>query len=58
MGKNQASNKLISSIIVTPNGRTSTFTEDGVVKVGTVSNKLNRSRKQALIKLFGGISDD
>ena len=47
-----------SSIIVTPNGRTSTFTEDGVVKVGTVSNKLDRSHKQALIKLFGGKSDD
>lgn len=47
-----------SSVIVTPNGRTSTFTEDGVVNVGTVSNKLDRSHKQALIRLFGEKSDD
>ena len=40
------------STIVTPNGRTSTFDENGVISTGTVSNKIDANHRQALIKLF------
>lgn len=42
------------STIVTPNGRTSTFDENGVISTGTVSNTIDESHRQALLKLFGG----
>lgn len=42
------------STIVTPNGRTSTFDENGVISIGTVSNTIDESHRQALLKLFGG----
>ena len=43
-----------SSMIVTPNGRTSTFDENGVITTGTVSNTIDASHRQALLDLFGG----
>lgn len=43
-----------NSTIVTPNGRTCTFNEHGVVTVGTVSNKIDKSLKETYIKMFGG----
>ncbi len=42
------------STIVTPNGRTCLFNENGVIEIGTVPNKISDARKQALIELFGG----
>ena len=42
------------SSIVTPNGMTSLFSENGVISVGTVSNKIDAKHKEALLKLFGG----
>ena len=42
------------SMIVTPNGRTSTFDENGVTATGTVSNTIDASHRQALLDLFGG----
>lgn len=42
------------STIVTPNGRTCRFDENGVIEIGTVSNNLDESHRNALIKLFGG----
>ena len=42
------------SIIVTPNGKTSTFGESGVISVGTVPNKIDADRQRALLELFGG----
>ena len=43
-----------TSTIVTPNGRTSTFNERGVVELGTVPNTIDKTRKEMLKKLFGG----
>ena len=42
------------STIVTPDGRTCTFNEHGVVSTGTVSNKIDKSLREAYIKMFGG----
>ena len=42
------------SMIVTPNGRTCTFDENGVISIGTVINTIDASHQQALLKLFGG----
>ena len=42
------------STIVTPNGRTNTFDENGVISTGTVSNTIDESHRQAPLKLFGG----
>ena len=42
------------STIVTPNGKTSTFNENGVIALGTVSNTIDAAHQQALLKLFGG----
>jgi len=42
------------SIIVTPNGRMSSFNEHGVIETGSVSNMLDEKHKKALLKLFGG----
>ena len=42
------------STIVTPDGRICTFNEHGVVSVGTVSNKIDKSLKETYIKMFGG----
>jgi hypothetical protein len=39
---------------VTPNGKTSTFGEDGVFNVSTISNKIDADRQRALLELFGG----
>lgn len=46
------------STIVTPNGRTSIFNEHGIVETGTVSSKIDRAHKLALIQLFGGENND
>ena len=43
-----------TSTIVTPNGKTCTFNENGVISTGTVSNIIDESHRQALLKLFGG----
>lgn len=43
-----------TSQIVTPNGRTVTFNEHGVVSTGTVSNIIDGDAKQIYLKLFGG----
>jgi len=43
-----------SSSIVTPNGRTSTFDEHGVLSTGTVSNIIDAETKKLYYKLFGG----
>ena len=42
------------STIVTPNGMTSTFSKDGVISTGTVSNSINEDSRKALLELFGG----
>ena len=42
------------SVIVTPNGRTTTFSEDGVISMGTIPNKIDADRQKALLELFGG----
>ena len=42
------------STIVTPDGRTCTFNEHGVVTVGTVSNKIDKTLRETYIKMFGG----
>ena len=42
------------STIVTPNGKTCIFNENGVIEIGTVSNKISDAHKKALLKLFGG----
>ena len=42
------------SVIVTPNGKTSTFSESGVISVGTIPNKIDADRQRALLELFGG----
>lgn len=41
-----------TSQIVTPNGRTVTFSEHGVVSTGTVSNVIDDSLKQAYLELW------
>lgn len=42
------------SSIVTPNGRTTLFDENGVIETGTVPSTLDDARRRALIELFGG----
>ena len=42
------------STIVTPNGRTSLFSEHGIVETGTVSNRISDEYRKALMELFGG----
>lgn len=42
------------STIVTPNGRTSTFDEHGVISTGTVSNTIDKNLRDTYIKMFGG----
>ena len=44
----------MSSKIVTPNGKTSTFNEYGVIETGYVSNALDDNLKAMYEKLFGG----
>ena len=44
----------MSSKIVTPNGKTSTFNEYGVIETGYVSNTLDDNLKAMYEKLFGG----
>lgn len=46
------------STIVTPNGRTSTFSEKGIVEISSVPNTINASYREALMKLFGGKKRD
>ena len=41
-----------TSQIVTPNGRTVTFNERGVVSTGTVPNLIDDSLKQAYLELW------
>lgn len=43
-----------SSVIVTPDGKTSTFTVHGVVSTGTVSNSIDAELRKTYISLFGG----
>ena len=43
-----------TSMIVTPNGRTCTFGEHGVLEMGTVPNKINNRSKAVYMQLFGG----
>lgn len=42
------------STIVTPNGRTSTFNENGVIETGTVSNTIDNNLKKIYYEMFGG----
>lgn len=42
------------STIVTPNGRTSTFDEHGVISTGTVSNQIDDDLRNLYIKMLGG----
>lgn len=43
-----------SSTIVTPNGRTSTFNEHGVISTGTVPNTIDDNLKRIYLEMFGG----
>lgn len=43
-----------TSKIVTPNGRLITFSEHGVVSVGTIPNIIDDDARQIYLKLFGG----
>lgn len=42
------------STIVTPNGKTSTFNEHGIVSTSTVSNKIDDDLRKLYLKMFGG----
>lgn len=44
----------MESVIVTPNGRITTFNEQGVIETGGVSNIINQDMKDIYVKLFGG----
>ena len=43
-----------TSVIVTPNGKISTFGKDGIISIGTVPNTIDADRQRALLELFGG----
>ena len=43
-----------TSVIVTPNGKISTFGKDGIISIGTVPNTIDAERQRALLELFGG----
>lgn len=47
-----------TSSIVTPNGRTVLFDENGVIETGTVSNHISDEYKALLLELFGGQEND
>lgn len=42
------------STIVTPNGRTSTFNEYGIISTGTVSNSIDENLRKTYLEMFGG----
>ena len=42
------------STIVTPNGRTATFSEKGVIETGIVHNTINEDLKKLYYEIFGG----
>lgn len=42
------------STIVTPNGRTATFDEHGVIETGIVHNKIDNKLKKMYYEMFGG----
>ena len=43
-----------SSLIITPNGRKSSFNQNGIISVGTIRQTVDDDYKRALAKLFGG----
>lgn len=49
----QSTGQIISTI-VTPNGKTSTFNEHGVVSTGTVQNRIDDNLKKIYLEMFGG----
>ncbi|SEL02706.1 T7SS effector LXG polymorphic toxin [Ruminococcus albus] len=42
------------SVIITPNGKKSTFGPDGVISIDTIPNTIDADRQKALLELFGG----
>ena len=46
------------SVIITPNGKKSTFGKDGIISVSTIPNTIDADRRKALLELFGGLKDD
>lgn len=43
-----------NSTIVTPNGRTAVFNENGIIETGIVHNQIDESLKKIYIEMFGG----